>query len=314
MQALRALGRSAEAVDALRRLLWLAPPGAADALDRQRWRALLIRLYLDLGEIEDARLSLQRYRQDYGDGDADSRRLAAEVLLRADGAAEAFELIGDATDTESAALRLLAGLRSGRLAAGEVAREARALAGNGKTDPELVPLYWDTLVQARAGEPDEVLVDAMERALVPRARRSPFATVDGDRLWQAWLALGRALGNRQHLAHARQRDVVAGACTGGGSTVPTAPHVATSSPPPGGRPAPTRRHDDGPGRRRSSSAAAPGHLDGARNRPGVGPSSGVRGRAGRPRRPARRDRSLDDLGCGGPSAALHRWPDLGHLG
>ena len=54
-------------------------------------------------------------------------------------------------------------------------------------------------MQARAGEPDEVLVDAMERALVPRARRSPFATVDGDRLWQAWLALGRALGNRQQL-------------------------------------------------------------------------------------------------------------------
>jgi len=197
--ALRALGRSAEAVDALRRLLWQAPPEAADALARQRWRALLIRLYLDLGEVEDARLALQRYRQDYGDGDADSRRLAAEVLLRADGAAEAFELIGEATDSESAALRLLAGLRSGRLPASEVARSARRLATYDQADPAMVSLYWDILVQARAGELDEALVDAMERALVPRARRSPFARMDGDRLWQAWLALGRMLGNRQQL-------------------------------------------------------------------------------------------------------------------
>ncbi len=197
--ALRALGRRAEAVDALRRLLWQAPAGAADALARQRWRALLIRLYLDLGEVRDARMALQRYHQDYGDGGADSRRLAAEVLLRADGAAEAFGLIGEATDSESAALRLLAGLRSGRLPAREVARSARRLAIHDKANPAMVSLYWDILVQAHAGEPDEALVDAMERALVPRARRSPFARVDGDRLWQAWLDLGRRLGNSQQL-------------------------------------------------------------------------------------------------------------------
>lgn len=199
VRALRALGRRTEAVDALRRLLWQAPPEVADTRARQRWRALLIRLYLDLGEVEDARLALQRYRQDYGDGDDDSRRLAAEVLLRADAPAEAFELIGEATDSESAALRLLAGLRSGRLPASEVARSARRLATREKADPERIPLYWDILVQAHAGEPDEAVVDAMERALVPRARRSPFARVDGDRLWQAWLELGRTLGNSQQL-------------------------------------------------------------------------------------------------------------------
>lgn len=203
-RALLELGRAAEARAVLRRLLWdpraRRSPQALAAL-----RRLVAQSYLAEGRLEDARIALRRYRQDYPESTEAERLLQGRVLLRAGEPAAAAAALQGLKGAEARALALLAGLRAGTLEAEAVRREAETEAAKPE-EAGLGPMerarWW--LVAAEAAGRVEALpkrILALEQAL--RGRESLGADqvfrVDGEALWAAYLAYGQRLGNQRQL-------------------------------------------------------------------------------------------------------------------
>ena len=195
-----ALGQPQAARGLLRRLLWSAGEDEAQAF--AVWRRLVIRSYLQEGRLADARSALLRYRQDYGEGDEAWRLLSGEVLLRSGDADAAWKVLDGLERPQAEPLRLLAGLRSGRLGAKAVLKRARKALDAENLPAALRASLWDVIAQTKAkveDRPGRIL--ALERALALSGGRPADAlfSADAETLWTAWLDWGQAVGNEAQL-------------------------------------------------------------------------------------------------------------------
>jgi tetratricopeptide (TPR) repeat protein len=194
-------GDGAGARRLLRRLLWRAGPSTSE--DRARWRRLVIRSYLVDDRVDDARVSLLRYLQDYhAQGDA-WMVLRATVLLRSQRDAEAFRVLVGVDTDEARLLRLYAALQTHAYKTRTITRALVKLAQRKRLDRGVRRSAWTLLADAarRSGDP-HLRALALEHALIlPPVHGSlaSFFPVKADDLWQAYTKLAEQVGNRDRL-------------------------------------------------------------------------------------------------------------------
>ena len=191
------LGEAASARGTLRELLWSGAAGEQREI-RARWRQLVIRSYVLEDQNEDARIALQRYRQDFGDESPQWRWLSAQVMLQAGAADAARDLLKDDSSQQGQFLRSSAALESDPGQAAAIAKTAAKLAGEEKA-PGMQSAFWGLAAKAaaRAGNMDQQ-IEYLEKALsLPGDAQLTHGVLrlDADQLWDAYLARGKRIGN-----------------------------------------------------------------------------------------------------------------------
>ncbi|GAB4353844.1 MAG: hypothetical protein Kow006_19280 [Gammaproteobacteria bacterium] len=202
VSALLSQGRGAEARAHLRRLVWF-DRGEDSEQSLAAWRRAVIRSYLVDGLVEDARIAMQRYRLDYGDGSDEWRLLQAQVMLRAGAPDEAATLLKAVAGIDARILSLLSELRGGLRRASLIAHEARKLASEEGLSPSQQVQAWALAAEAASVAKDAPgLAEALEQALAQPGEVDHLAGVlnlDPDDLWEAYLSYGQQTGNRAQL-------------------------------------------------------------------------------------------------------------------
>jgi len=180
----------AQARTLLREVLWHGP---ADRGVQGEARRLVIEAYLADDQVKDALIAIDRYVPEFSPSDRAWPLLHARVLLRAGDAAGAARALAANDTQEGRALFLLASLRSGGYKPGEVIAQARRLAGSAQPGSGDAARDWAVVAEAAAGAGDpRVRVEALEHAL-PQPDR--LLAIPVDQLWDAYVALGEAIGN-----------------------------------------------------------------------------------------------------------------------
>lgn len=186
----------------LRDLIWR---GFGDSVQLSYWRRLLIRSYLLSGQVDDARIAMDRYQAEYAPSDQDWSYLYGLTLLKSgsyERAAAEFSLIQ--TD-RARALDLLSRLRADGDPA-SIADRARTLerAAAKQDNPDDVALQriWAVQAEAAARAADGASrVRALEK-LFSRPMQTDVELPVGHHpadLWQAYRALAAEIGNRYNL-------------------------------------------------------------------------------------------------------------------
>jgi len=194
--------RADAALAELRGLIW-RHGARAEAAELALWRRLVIRAYLIGDRIDDARIALRRYRQDYPGQSAEWAQLRAEVWLRSGLAARVLALSAAERDALPGALLLLARLRAGDLSPDEVWIAASERARNPANSRALRADYWRVAAQAaRARDSAGFAAHATEQALLLAGARhggDALPAVDAAALWRVWREYGEQAANRAQL-------------------------------------------------------------------------------------------------------------------
>ncbi len=180
----------------LRELLW--SPTEAQRAEWAHWRQLVIRSYVLEDRSEDARLALLRYRQDFGDEEAQMRWLNAQAMLQSGHADAAYDLLKDDTSPQGRFLRYSAQLKVMPQQAAKMAEAAEELAKQ-SDQPMLQGALWGLAAQA-AGEAGQPLkrIQFLEQALSsPLDQQFIHGVIsyNADQLWDAYIAAGKRIGN-----------------------------------------------------------------------------------------------------------------------
>lgn len=205
--ALLKLEQPASARLVLQPVLWNA---ADNPIRFRQARELVIHSYVLGGALTDANAAIRRYLQDYSGQAVDResvplthwRILQARLYLQSGQAAQALTSLRDIASAEAKLLSLLARLRLGDTSPGAVMEKAVALAVAKSTPEEQQRLAW-----AVAAETAGLLgnypaqISSLERAIPApdSAVLVPVVKVSADTLWQAYLTLGKNLGNQLRL-------------------------------------------------------------------------------------------------------------------
>jgi hypothetical protein len=180
----------------LRDLLWSTPE--APRVEWAQWRQLVIRSYVLEDRSEDARLSLLRYRQDFGDEEAQMRWLNGQVMLQSGHADAAYDLLKDDNSPQGSFLRYSAQLKVMPQQAAKVAEAAVSLAKQSDR-PMLQGAIWGLAAQA-AGEAGQPLkrIQYLEQALslpIDEQLNQGVISYNANQLWDAYIAAGKRIGN-----------------------------------------------------------------------------------------------------------------------
>jgi len=196
-----ALGMSQQAIAEIRHALWTDPE--LDPAARRALRRALIDAYRAAGDLDAARTAMQRHRQDYRDGAEELRIPQARVYLLGGEPAAAIGLLASGDDDETVALRTLAQLRTGTAAPATLLPTLVARASRQDRAADARRRDWLLAATAAASLGNgSAEVSAEERALaLLRSGALPDAVFeqDGDDLWDTYLRVGLALGNRANL-------------------------------------------------------------------------------------------------------------------
>jgi len=193
------LGEADRARATVRELLWFHT-AAAEPLELETWRRLVVRSYVLEERGDDAGLALLRYRQAFGGNSAEWRLLNARVMLQTGRAQAAFSLLEDDASPEGRLLRMVAELTAFPERAARIESAAVKFAEEGKL-PGIQGAYWALAAQAagRANKPFNQ-VRYLEHALsLPTERELTHALleVDADDLWESYIELGKHVGNQE---------------------------------------------------------------------------------------------------------------------
>ncbi len=193
------LGDIPAALTRVRKLIWQQGVHA-EAEQLEQWRRLVVRAYVREGRVEDARLALLRYRQDYGTDNAEWRWLTARVMLQGQHASSALKLLSGATQPRGRFLYQVAALAAGAGKPDTIAEHAVSEAATAPT-PGLQRAWWSlaSRAAAKAGKAtDEIRYLEHAIALSPDPELALlFPEIDADHLWDRYLALGQQIGNRE---------------------------------------------------------------------------------------------------------------------
>jgi hypothetical protein len=196
------LGQGKSARLLLQELIWSLPlnqPEAAQWLSR--WRRMVMSSYLVESAVEDAHLAAVRFYQDYGDEDAQDRLTRAHILLSANRADEAVDLLAKhIKDPQAAALYLLAQLRSDSRAPRKVLQAALRQMRGDWVDPALRTQLWAVVAEAAMRSGDRAsATNALEHVIaVYRSTSLPEGLFDftPDTLWNAYIDFATYVGNK----------------------------------------------------------------------------------------------------------------------
>ena len=198
IRAYLALGQNTTARNLLRKQLW--SQDAASSSEYKNWRQLVIETYLNDHRIDDARVSMLRLQQDFGQEKKDWVLLRARVLMQTERYEETIDLLSSRLDWQSLFMKLLAEYRSQQHDAQTLWDLATKRISSIKDDPEQLASYWSiAVIAAQAISPkNEVL--ALEARLGIDARDNiNLYPIDADQLWQAYFRYAQLVGNRSEL-------------------------------------------------------------------------------------------------------------------
>lgn len=196
------LGKGKSAQLLLQELIWtlsLSHPESPQWLTR--WRRMVMDSYMVDGSVEDANLAAVRFYQDYGDQDVQARITRAHILLSANRADEAVDLLaGDLKDPHAAALYLLAQLRSDSRPPRKILQAALRQMRGDWVDPALRLQLWAVAAEAAMRSGDRAsTANALEHVIAAnRDMPLPEGLFDltPDALWNAYIDFATHVGNK----------------------------------------------------------------------------------------------------------------------
>ena len=193
-------GKSAQLL--LQEQIWTMPLTHPELLQwMTRWRSMVMDSYMVDGLVEDAHLAAVRFYQDYGDQDLQTRLTRAHILLSANRADEAVDLLaGDIKEPHAAALYLLAQLRSDRRPPIKVLQAALRQMRGDWVDPALRMQLWAVAAEAAMRSGDRAsAANALEHVIAAnRSMPLPEGLFDftPDTLWNAYIDFATHVGNK----------------------------------------------------------------------------------------------------------------------
>jgi hypothetical protein len=186
-----AAGRGELARPYAARVLWqLRPPAGGEREIRLR---IIESLAVDK-KGEDAYRSMLRFQQDYWPIDHSTAALFVETLIDLGMVTESVNWLGSLD--QSGAARQMLRLKSGLLAADAAIAQARTMLAKNNSRG-----YWRVILQAAMQKQDLVLqIEALENLLqLSDATSSKLLAAQSRALWQAYLDMAPAVGNRNNL-------------------------------------------------------------------------------------------------------------------
>ncbi len=198
VRAYVALDQTATARKLLRRQLW--KPDAASSNEYKTWRRLIIETYLSEQRIDDARIAMLRYQQDFAEQDKEWIMLRARVLMQSGRYEEVIQLLGKRIDWQSLSMKLLAEYRNKEYNAQTLWDLTQQRIELIKDDPKQLASYWSlAVIAARDLGLSQEVVALEQRLSLDLEDTINLYPVDADQLWQAYIRYAQLVGNRSEL-------------------------------------------------------------------------------------------------------------------
>lgn len=192
------LGQTRSARKVLREQIWQNL--ARDSAEYENWRRLIIESYIDDARIEDARVAMLRFDQDFDSTDLDWLLLRARVLVESQRYQQAIRVLQGRDEWQARLVSMLANFRLGRIAKGELWRQVvKRIEDKGLSGEERASLWALGYYAAQEMSPVDRVV-ALEW-LFRSGARSPLKLfqLPVDLLWQAYIDYAELVGNRSEL-------------------------------------------------------------------------------------------------------------------
>jgi len=209
IRALIKLKKYPLALKKLRTLLWNTTSLTKTA-SIASWRRLVIQVYLNQNELNDAQVAMRRYQQDYGDLKEEDGvswlQVQAELYIQSGQYKDAISLLKIASTEESRGLRLLAEFKAGEISALDVLNKTELLLIT-NIDQQYSALFeYVSLVAAIQGNKIDVIIKRLESLLSAKkiylsnsVLNIGGVDITADSLWMYYLQLGNQLANNKGL-------------------------------------------------------------------------------------------------------------------
>jgi hypothetical protein len=198
IRAYMELGQNNTARALLRERLWNVDAGSSS--EYKTWRQLLIETYLNENRIDDARIAMLRFQQDFQQGDKDWILLRARVLMQAQRYDEAIDVLSNRIGWNSLAMKLLAEYRHKQHTAQSIWDLSKKRIENVKDDPEQLATYWSiAAIAAQDINPAQQVVALEARLGIKAEKVDSLYKITSDQLWQAYYDYAQLVGNRSEL-------------------------------------------------------------------------------------------------------------------
>jgi tetratricopeptide (TPR) repeat protein len=192
------LGQTVTARQVLRQQLWQTT--ASESPDYETWRRQIIESYIEDGRIDDARVAMLRFDQDFDSTELEWLLLRARVLIEAGRYGQAI-LILKGQDAWAARLTsMLASFRLEQIDKSELWQQVKKRSETDAIEPEERATLWALgyFAAQEMGAVDRVV--ALE-SLFRSGAQSPLKLfqLPVDLLWQAYIEYAELVGNRAEL-------------------------------------------------------------------------------------------------------------------
>lgn len=192
------LGQNETARALLREKLWNVEAGASN--EYKNWRQLLIETYVNEHNIDDARIAMLRFQQDFEQGDKDWILLRARVLMQAQRYDEAIEVLSNRLSWKALAMKLLAEYRNHQHSAQALWDLCKKRTDTIRDDPEQLATYWSIAsIAARDMNPANQVIALEARLGIHTRLTDSLYRNNADQLWQAYYDYAQLVGNRSEL-------------------------------------------------------------------------------------------------------------------
>ncbi|MDH3633801.1 MAG: hypothetical protein OES20_03765 [Gammaproteobacteria bacterium] len=192
------LGQTATARQVLRQQLWQASAGESG--EYETWRRQVIETYIEDGRIEEARIAMLRFDQDFDSTDLDWLLLRARVLIDSGRYEQAILILQGQEAWQARLTSMLASFRLDQIDKAELWQQVKKRSENKAVGAEERATLWALgyFATERMSPVDRVV--ALE-SLFRIGVQSPLRLfqIPVDRLWQAYLEYAELVGNRSEL-------------------------------------------------------------------------------------------------------------------
>jgi len=198
IRAYLAIGQIATARQLLREQLWQTTAG--ETSEYQTWRRQVIVSYLKDGRIEDARIAMLRFNQDFDSEDQTWLILRATVLIQTGRYDQAIQILQVLDAWQAELTNLLAQYRSGVISRKAVWDLVKKETNGKELQPGELPTLWALGYYAAQQMSAVDRVVALEQ-LFKTGMTSPLELfqIPADRLWEAYIEYAQLVGNRSEL-------------------------------------------------------------------------------------------------------------------
>lgn len=192
------IGQTATARQLLREQLWQIAAG--DSSEYQTWRRQVIASYLQDGRIEDARIAMLRFNQDFETEDESWLLLRASVLIQAGRYDQAIQILQGNTGWQAQLTSLLAQLRAQLIGHKALWAQVKSQTSRNRIEAEELVTLWALGYYAAQQLSAVDRVVALEQLFKTDAITPlELFQLPVDRLWEAYTEYAQLVGNRAEL-------------------------------------------------------------------------------------------------------------------